>query len=74
MPDWYKERFEDDNNYVPETEKEETKKDFGFLDILKGFKAMNVQIVPKCEDFDKVMTKKKFKNHFDIAVIGLLQS
>ena len=34
---------------------------------------MQIQIVPICDDLEKISAKKKFKNLFDIAVFGFTQ-
>ena len=73
MPDWYKERFEDEKESKVEVKEEPSSiSEFGFLDPLKGFKAMNIEIVPITEDFEKLAARKKFKEFFDVVVLAFI--
>ena len=46
--------------------------EFGFEEILQGFKNMKVKIIPIFEDLEKMGQKKKFKELFDVVTIGFI--
>jgi len=43
-------------------------------ELLQGFKRVNIKIIPLSEPVEKLATKKKFNDKFDVASIGFLSA